>query len=340
VKTNILSRAAHVSRWLIPLAILLLIFWSIDWHKFVLVLAQTNSWLILLGILYYPLVILLGAVRWHMMLKAFHSEQVHYANSLKDYWSGLAVGVFAPASIGWDVFRVAVSTKRYGNVVANSATIVVEKLMALLTCASLVTFLVPFMTIAADNEDLRKIIETTHLVLLGTIGVLAVGFLLAKNDSTIRFLYSFSNRFELWLRQLAQSKDLSNSQTDSLSVTFAPLRRPSILGRVTVVSFLIQLASAIGNHIFFIAVDHDLPILVNLFVGPVLFFVFLLPISLGSLGIREGAYILLYGAFNVPMETALLVSFVNLLGILLNNLIGGILLALNPNLSSHTRPIQ
>jgi hypothetical protein len=169
------------------------------------------------------------------MLKAFHSEQVHYANSLKDYWSGLAVGVFAPASIGWDVFRVAVSTKRYGNVVANSATIVVEKLMALLTCASLVTFLVPFMTIAADNEDLRKIIETTHLVLLGTIGVLAVGFLLAKNDSTIRFLYSFSNRFELWLRQLAQSKDLSNSQTDSLSVTFAPLRRPSILGRVTVV---------------------------------------------------------------------------------------------------------
>ena len=58
---------------------------------------------------------------------------------------------------------------------------------------------------------------------------------------------------------------------------------------------------------------------------PVLYFIFLLPISFGSLGIREGAYILLYGLFGVPAETALVVSFFNLLGVLLNNLIGALL---------------
>ena len=65
--------------------------------------------------------------------------------------------------------------------------------------------------------------------------------------------------------------------------------------------------------------------------------VFLLPISFGSLGIREGAYVLFYGAFAVPMETALLVSFFNLLGMLLNNLVGGIILALNPNRAPRTQ---
>ncbi|MBU1909975.1 MAG: flippase-like domain-containing protein, partial [Verrucomicrobia bacterium] len=81
--------------------------------------------------------------------------------------------------------------------------------------------------------------------------------------------------------------------------------------------------AALGNQIFFRAVGYPLPFLANLFVLPVLMFVFLLPISFGSLGIREGAYILLYGLFGVPPETALLVSFFNLAGLLLNNLIGG-----------------
>ncbi len=63
-----------------------------------------------------------------------------------------------------------------------------------------------------------------------------------------------------------------------------------------------------------------------MFITPALYFIFTLPISLGSLGIREGTYIILYGLFGVPPEVALLISFFNLSGILLNNLIGGIVL--------------
>ena len=337
MKKEIWSKIAQVARWLIVVTIFIVIFRSIDWHRFVSVLTQANPWLILAGILYYPLVILMGAVRWHTMLRAYHAKRVHYAASLKDYWSGLAIGMFAPASLGWDVFRVAVTTRRYGNVIANSATIVVEKIMALLTCASLVTLLVPFMDIAADNRDLQQIIKTTHIVLVGTLGVLAIAFLLARHGATVRFLQRITDRLMQWIDRLSQQKDMSASQKTSLVVTFAPLRRPDILLPVTIFSFLIQLTSAVGNQIFFISVNYDLPFLVNLFVAPILYFVFLLPISFGSLGIREGAYILLYGAFGVPMETALLVSFFNLSGILLNNLVGGIILALNPGLVPHTQ---
>lgn len=337
MKKEIWTQTAQVARWLIPVAILFVIFRSIDWQRFVAVLAQVNPWLILAGILYYPLVILMGALRWHWMLRAYHAERVHYAVSLKDYWSGLAIGVFVPASIGWDVFRVTVATKRYGNVIANSATIVVEKMMALLTCASLVTLLVPFMDIAADNRELQQVIKTTHIVLLGTLGFLAVAFLMARHRAINRVFQSISNRLMQWLDRLSQRKYLSAGQKTSLAKTFVPLRRPGILLSVTSFSFLIQLTSAVGNQIFFISVNYDLPFLVNLFVSPVLFFVFLLPISFGSLGIREGAYILLYGAFGVPMETALLVSFLNLLGILLNNLVGSIMLVLSPKLPPHTR---
>ncbi len=331
------SKAAKVARWLIAIAILLVIFRSIDWHRLVSVMTHANLWLILAGILYYPLVILIGAVRWHTMLHAYHAKRVHYAASLKDYWSGLAIGVFAPASLGWDVFRVAVASKRYGNVIGNAATIVVEKVMALLTCATLVTLLVPFMDIAPDNRELQQIIRTTHIVLVGTLVALAIALLMARHGAAIRLFQLISARLMQQLGRLSQRKNLSKSSQTSPVVTFAPLRRPDKLLLVVIFSFLIQLTSAVGNQILFIAVNHDLPLLVNLFVAPILFFIFLLPISFGSLGIREGAYILLYGAFGVPMETALVVSFFNLSGILLNNLIGGIILTLDPSFPPQTR---
>ncbi len=335
---SIRSKALTVSRWLIAIAILGIIFWSIDWHRLVSVMTHANPWLILAGVLYYPLVILIGAVRWHTMLRAYHAQRVHYAASLKDYWSGLAIGVFAPASLGWDVFRVAVATQRYGNVIANSATIVVEKVMALLTCASLVTLLVPFMDIALDNRELQHIIRTTHIVLVGTLVALVIALLLARHGAAIRFFHIISTRLMQRLERLSQRKKLSTGSEASPVVTFAPLRHPDKLLLVVIFSFFIQFSSAVGNQIFFIAVSYDLPFLVNLFVAPIFYFVFLLPISFGSLGIREGAYILLYGAFGVPMETALVVSFFNLLGILSNNLVGGIILALDPNLPPQTQP--
>jgi len=85
----------------------------------------------------------------------------------------------------------------------------------------------------------------------------------------------------------------------------------------------IQVAAAIVAQLNFVAAGYDIPFLVNLFVTPVLFFIYLLPVSFGGLGVREAAYIILYGMFGVPLETALLISFLALAGLLLNNLIGG-----------------
>jgi hypothetical protein len=95
-------------------------------------------------------------------------------------------------------------------------------------------------------------------------------------------------------------------------------------------SLAIQLTAAAGSQIMFRAVGYQIPFLVNIFVSPVFFLVFLLPISFGSLGVREATYIILYGLFGVPAETALLVSFLNLSGILLNNAIGAVLIWFRP----------
>jgi uncharacterized membrane protein len=58
-------------------------------------------------------------------------------------------------------------------------------------------------------------------------------------------------------------------------------------------------------------------------------FIFLLPISFGSIGIREGAYIFFYGIFGMGQEAALLLSFLTLAGAFLNVFIGAIVLQIS-----------
>lgn len=83
--------------------------------------------------------------------------------------------------------------------------------------------------------------------------------------------------------------------------------------------------SALQAQLFFRAIGQDVSLMANLTVAPLLFLVFSLPISFGTIGVREGSFVLLYGAFGVPPEPALLVSFFGLVGLIGNYLIGALL---------------
>jgi poly-gamma-glutamate capsule biosynthesis protein CapA/YwtB (metallophosphatase superfamily)/uncharacterized membrane protein YbhN (UPF0104 family) len=315
--------------WLLPILILFFIFQRIDLQAFRENMARARPGMVLLGLLYYPLVILIGALRWRLLLAQFNRCRVGLGFALKHYWIGLAVGLFGPASVGWDAYRLIVTGRRFGHYAPNAAAIVTEKLLALATCAGLVIGLYPFLPIEAGGTA-RTVLGTA----CGLFGVAAFVFL---------FLVLARQRLDRFISALAAKllqrvpEPRSEAATTSL---LGPLTSWRLLRGTLALSFANLFIAALGNQIFFRAVGHPLPFLANLFVLPILMFVFLLPISFGSLGIREGAYILLYGLFGVPPETALLVSFFNLAGLLLNNLIGGVLIAVHGAKDRHVPIVE
>ena len=154
------------------------------------------------------------------------------------------------------------------------------------------------------------------------------------------FLSKLELFFSAVLKRIANKVGLSEQvPTNGLPIRamIEPLTVPRQVIPNIVLTFGIQLVSATCVHIYFWALGYDLPFIANLFVTPILYFIFFLPVSFGSLGIREGAFILLYGLFGVPPETALLISFFALSGTLLNNLIGGLLMLLS-NVKGKTLP--
>jgi uncharacterized protein (TIRG00374 family) len=104
------------------------------------------------------------------------------------------------------------------------------------------------------------------------------------------------------------------------------LTRPLFSARIAMptilLSLIIHVIGALQGQIFLRALGYDLSFLANLFVAPLLVLVLTLPITVGGVGVREGAYVLFYGVFGVPAETALLVSFCNLFTLMFGHVTG------------------
>ena len=314
-------------RWILPVIIFVIIFQKIDFARLMESLTRATPGMIALGLAHAPVLILIGAFRWWSLLKQNLNKKVSFVFVLKHYWTGLALGFFAPASLGWDAYRVYVSGRRYGEYSTNVAIIIVEKLMALVTCMALIVILAPMLPIAQVPE-IERILYFAYFLLFGSAAFVVGVIFTLRNRSASILLEKIESFFLRVFGKIAGKLNFGDKSEDkniSFRAMMAPIANPKVVG-VIVLSFAIQFVSSVKSQVFFCALDYDIPFLVNLFVTPTLYFIFLLPISFGSIGIREGVYIVLYGLFGVPVEIALLVSFLNLFGMLLNNLIGGLVM--------------
>lgn len=318
-------------RFILPAIILVIIFRQIDLVTLKSYISRTDIRWAIIGIAYCPIVVLIGGIRWETITREYFRKKLSVGFFLRHYWIGLTLGFFAPASLGWDVYKIAVAGRKYGNYLRNTAAIIIEKIMAFLSICFLIVILFPFVSkyVRDNSEFVQYISQTAGYILFILVAAIFCLALLTKH----RFILWIDGRVnsivkQIYVKVLKMSKrsDVSTDVNISFLKLLSPLTDPFPLLKIIVLSLAIQIVSAIGNQILFRAVGYPIPVMVNLFLCPIFFFIFILPISFGSIGIREGAYILLYGFFGVPQEIALLVSFLNFGGIILNQIIGALLI--------------
>jgi uncharacterized protein (TIRG00374 family) len=314
--------------WGLPVIILFFVFRQIDFAELKAHILRTNLAWFSFGVGMYSFTILIAALRWYVLLRQNLSRNVPLGFVVKHFWIGLALGTFAPGQIGADVYRALASTRRFGHLGLNVSIVLVQKLLTLMTCMALIILLYPVVSVSFPPE-IDRIHQLSYIMFLGTAVLIAVTAIALRS----RLLSLVETRLETYLanlrRRTADMLDLETQEQDAsipLRSVLKPWGDPRQLLPGLAFSIVFMLVAAARGQIFFRALGYDLPFAFNLFASPVLVFVFTLPISFGSLGIREAAFILVYGLFGVPAEIALSVSFFNLFGILLNSLIGGVVL--------------
>ena len=242
-----LRRLRRVLYWAIPIVVLYVVLRSIDMEALKQSLSQANPWLLALGICMTPIVTLIGALRWRYFLVQFHDQAVDLGFVLKHYWIGLALGRFSPSSIGMDVYRVMASGQRYGRYGLNTAIVLIEKLIALISAMSLIIVLYPLVPLS-PSSDIAKVFSLAYLFLFASLLAIVVVALAQRSRSVATLLERLEAYSEGFIQRTGARLGMGDRFKDRripFREMIAPVASPRRLLPALLFSFGIQFLSLI-----------------------------------------------------------------------------------------------
>lgn len=313
----------------IAVAILAIIFSRVDTTRVLSCLTRIRINYALLSLLFgYLFPILILSWRWQLALRVLYGIGVPYRLLLRHYWTGMFVGYFFPGGIGTDVYRAARMTAEPGGFKVNAAAIVGERVFAVLaTALLLVVSYPPVSTRLVTEPQLTRIVRVIYFLSISAVA--GLGMLALLNSSLGARLRRFvQRRIGLEINRVVHKIDrrsvFANGKADAWElVTPFFIWRNQLM--IIVLTILSQIVASVGGRFLLLSININLPLITHIFAWTLMCFFFLLPISVGAFGIREAAFIVIFGLFGVSREDALASSFISLASGLIAVGMGGLI---------------
>jgi len=232
---------------------------------------------------WYSVAMFLGAWRWGLLLTAFGASRRPPAwRLLRLYWVGLFYNTFLPGGVGGDVVRGVATREAFGegSTTAGLSVVLVERALGL----SGLLLLTAGVTLA------RPIQGVPEPRLLGGAGLLAVGVALLG----LLFARRLAPHLPRPLGRLAASFPVP--------VRYAPIAvvlAACVVGHVVV---------SLGGHTLVHALAPSVALHESLVIIPIALAAVFVPITVSGAGVREAAFVALYGTVGVEQGVALAAS--------------------------------
>jgi uncharacterized membrane protein YbhN (UPF0104 family) len=272
--------------------------------------------------------ILIMTWRWQVALRVLYKIKAPYGLLLRHYWTGLFVGYFVPGGLGTDIYRAARMTSEPGGFKLNAAAIVGERVFALFATALLLIASYPPVSGRLVGEPrMLRIVGFIYVSTLSVLVVLGVAALVSSSLGT-RLRNSVRQSLGLEINRVVHEIDgrpvLANGKIDGWQLVNPFFNWQNQLSIVSI-TILNQIIASVGGKFLLLSIDVNLPLLTHVFVWTLIYWFFLLPISVGGFGIREASFIVVLGLFGVGRENALASSFLSLAGVLVTVGAGGLI---------------
>ncbi len=318
-KTLFKDRIIKIIKFAISVALLFFIFKKVDWAR-ILETFRSIDLLLFCGsfIIGHIIQLFLCVFRWQQILKICCQIQAGYITLLKTYWSSLFIGYFVPAGLGSDIYRVSRLAMTKGFYGKQITTVLFEKIYIFL--ADIILILATYMLVyplimpGTNMQEIKKVMG----------GIATAGILLILVMVALRYINMAScieYKLKTYLFKL-KKKAPSTLSIGSILEPFTSFKNTIIFVFLTI---LIRITiSSLGGWCLFASLGVSLPFKVHIFAWSVMYILLKLPVSIGSFGVREVSYVILFGFFGVEKEVALTASFLGLASTLCLTLLGGI----------------
>ena len=300
---------------LVTLTLIVFLVTRVDLAKFGAVLAQVQPLPLILALALYSLAILIGALKWQILVKA-QDLDAPLGALLSFSLVGLFFGNLLPSNVGGDVVRAyGLARATQDRAEAAAISVLVDRLLGLVAFLGAAVIMAVLATAmlarSAQIEDLE--IAT---VVAAALFILAFALLFSRRVSR-RAAFLFERQPFARIRPLAQKiyRALQVYRFRYPALALNVLLSATIVVLTAFVWYTVGLAVGIENVSFFY----------YLLFNPLIAFVLLIPISFNGLGPKEAAAIFFFGLINVPQEQAFSMSLLFHLIIVATSLPGGFL---------------
>jgi uncharacterized protein (TIRG00374 family) len=268
---------------------LILAFWFIEWESLWEAFRNVPVWPLLAAAGVWGIAFCTATLRWQVLLRA---TGIHLPLSilLGLNFSGFFYGRILPGVVSGDVIkavRLAQKQSRLEEVVLSVAADRVAGLLVIGTFAVLGVFFAP--EVMASFEVNRNVLIAIGVILV--VGLAAGCFIVAYRSKLLHRYPAIRGRLDKIVGALAMY-----------------WRSPSSIVLSLLLSVVFQLAWTCIMWIIFSSFNITVPFVVLLWIVALVNAIMFLPISIGGLGVREGALVLLLGLYGAPPHRVMAAS--------------------------------
>jgi uncharacterized protein (TIRG00374 family) len=221
------------------------------------------------------------------------------------YFVGSFFNLFLPTGLGGDAVKMYELSRDDGRTAEAISSVVVDRFVGL--------FVLFAMAVLALLGGYRLVGSEVLLAIAGVFLACLIALALLLQRTWI----------ETWGRRLGLDRLLGRIRILRELYASVRLYRTVDLLRATAASVVWNLMLIVGNYLLGLAVGIDLSLYFYFLFIPIISVLLMLP-SIGGLGIREGAYVLLFSQVGVANSQALALAFAFDLYLLINGLVGAL----------------
>jgi len=288
--------------------LLFLLFSRLNLDELASTFSQVVPSLVLIGVLLFIAASLFSVLKWRIILQAMDIHApFFYLVSL--FYIGFFFSNFLPTNFGGDVVKIFKLSQNTGKPVESASSVFIDRASS--------TFALLLIAIVPAVVELRMLGARLSAAILGLFALATLTIILGSNARLVRRLSQLPllRSDPMGLRRHARSFYFSLHGFRHKKATLAAMMGISLGYQVIQIFSIYFLALSLGIQ---------LSVIYYFIFIPVIMTVSMIPISLNGLGVREGAWVLLFSQAGVPSTEAFSMSILMLLVMTATSLIGGV----------------
>jgi uncharacterized membrane protein YbhN (UPF0104 family) len=303
------SLALSAFKAVVSIGLLAVLFSRVDLARLWSVARQASPAWLMAALALYLMMVLASALRWGILLRAQH-VRLPYSFLTQSFLVATFFNNFLPSNIGGDVVRITDTAKAAGSKTLATTVVLIDRGLGLLGLALM----------AATGASLmqRMAVGPVGPAMLWAgfgLGAIVATPALLMPEKVGRLLQPLRVFHQEWVDARIEKLTDTLTRFKETPAALAGCFAGAVVVQGILVGFYVAIARSMNIPIGFA----ELAVIV-----PVSFIVQMVPVSVNGFGVREATFGFYFTRLGLPLESALLVSFVGAALIMLFSLTGGV----------------